>query len=54
MCISKSQNWVKKEWFRGFFDAIPGDIRVRFINFDEKDIEEFHKKPAYISCFDMT
>jgi len=44
----------KKGMVSRFFDAIPGDIRVRFINFDEKDIEEFHKKPAYISCFDMT
>lgn len=37
-----------------FFNAIPGEIRVRFNNFREKDIEEFRRKPAYISCFDMT
>ena len=37
-----------------FFNAIPGEIRVRFINFNKMDIEEFHRKPAYLSCFDMT
>ena len=35
-----------------FFNSIPGDIRVRFINWNEKDKEEFRKKPCYISCFD--
>ena len=37
-----------------FFNAIPGEIRARFINWDNKDKEEFCKKPCYISCFDMT
>ena len=44
----------KKGMVSRFFNAIPGDIRVRFVNFEEKDIEEFYKKPGYISCFDMT
>jgi len=37
-----------------FFNAIPGDIRVRFINWAEGEKEEFRSKPSYISCFDMT
>ncbi len=37
-----------------FFNAIPGDIRVRFINWDEKEKEEFRNRPCYISCFDVT
>jgi hypothetical protein len=37
-----------------FFTALPGDIRVRFINWSEKDKEEYRSRPSYISCFDMT
>jgi hypothetical protein len=37
-----------------FFNSLPGDIRVRFINWNDKEKEEFRKKPCYISCFDCT
>ncbi len=37
-----------------FFNTMPGDIRVRFINWKEEDKQEFFKNPSYISCFDMT
>ena len=36
-----------------FFNTIPGEIRVRFINWGEKEKEEFLQKPCYISSFDM-
>jgi hypothetical protein len=31
-----------------------GDIRVKFINWEEQDKQYFYDRPAYISCFDMT
>ena len=41
-------------WVGRFFTSLPGDIRVRFINWGEKEKEEYRRKPCYISCFDMT
>ena len=37
-----------------FFKTAQGDIRVKFINWKEKDIQEFSRRPSYLSCFDMT
>jgi len=37
-----------------FFRRIPGDIKIKFLQMDEKDIRIFRENPAYISCFDTT
>jgi hypothetical protein len=33
---------------------VEADVRVRFINFSEEEMEKYKSRPAYISAFDMT
>lgn len=45
---------VKMGALNRMLNAKPGLVYVRFINFDEKDKEEFYEAPAYISGFDFS
>ena len=49
---------IRKPGVKGFlsifFPSEEVDIRTRFINWQKEEIDDFIRRPAYISCFDST
>ena len=48
------QKTRKMGFLNRFFGTHSGEVRVKFIGFTDKDKQDYFKKPAYLSSFDMT
>jgi hypothetical protein len=55
---SRINNIITKPGVQGFLSRfLPSeeiDICIKFINWKKEEINDFIRKPAYISCFDST
>jgi len=51
--LKSLQKTGKKGFLARLISVDEADIRIKFINWNSNEIEEFTSKPAYLSCFDM-